>query len=84
MTVSRADIDAIDDALLDLMARRAALVAELWAGKAARGEPLHDASREAAVIERLRHRAEAMHLDADAVEATFRTLLGRVPRRPSA
>lgn len=83
MTVSRADIDAIDDALLDLMARRAALVAELWAGKTERGEPLHDVSREAAVIERLRHRAEAMHLDADAVEATFRTLLGRVPRRPA-
>lgn len=77
MKASRADIDRVDDAILDLLAERAALVADLWTQKEARGEPLHDPAREAALLQRLRDRAPALGLDADAVEATFRTLIGR-------
>jgi chorismate mutase len=81
MSATRADIDALDDAIVDLLARRAEVVAALWAAKRAEGRPLHDAAREAEVLARVRVRAAARGIDPDAVEATFRTVLGRARER---
>jgi chorismate mutase len=72
----RARIDALDDALVALLAERAAVVADLWAAKGAHGEPVRDAAREAAVYARLRTRARAAGLEPDAVEAVFRAIVG--------
>ncbi|MFN7146473.1 MAG: chorismate mutase [Myxococcota bacterium] len=77
----RARIDAVDDALVGLLAERAALVAELWAAKAAAGVGVRDPAREADVYARLRARAEAAGLDADAVERVFRAIVGVDLRR---
>ena len=50
----RAGIDSIDEELLRLLNRRAQLVANIAALKAARAMPLRDAERESAVLERAR------------------------------
>ncbi len=73
---ARARIDAIDDAIVALLAERAARVDALWRHKAATGVPVKDPAREAAVFARLRARAEAVGLDPQAVERVFRAIVG--------
>lgn len=77
----RARIDAVDDAIVALLAERAALVAEMWAAKAAAGVGVKDPAREADVYARLRTRAEAAGLDGDKVERVFRGVVGVDLRR---
>jgi chorismate mutase len=72
----RARIDALDDAIVALLAARAAEVAALWEAKGAAGDAVHDAPREAAVYSRLRTTAADAGLAPDAVEAVFRTIVG--------
>jgi isochorismate pyruvate lyase len=67
----REHIDALDAAIVGLLAERAAVVAALWEQKRARGEPLRDAAREAAIFARVRALGAAQGLDPDAVEAVF-------------
>jgi chorismate mutase len=74
---SRDQIDRIDDAIVDLLARRAAIVAELWERKRAAGVAIRDPERERAIVERLRARASAAGLDPEAVEGVFRGIIGR-------
>lgn len=55
----RAQIDAIDDALLTLVAERARVATALGFAKAALGRPLRDEAREAQVRARLQASAPA-------------------------
>jgi chorismate mutase len=66
----RAGLDALDAELIDVLARRAQLVDEVWAWKRGRGLPLRDPAREAAMRERLLVAGEGAGLS--------RAALGRV------
>lgn len=78
----RAALDEVDDALLDALARRAALVAEIWAWKAAHGLPRLDPARERALRERLARRALDLGLAAEAVDAVLDQIVGKALRAP--
>ncbi len=70
----RGRLDALDDELLALVARRAAVVDEVAALKRAAGEALHDAGREAAIRARL-VAARPGRLGAGEVEALAEAVL---------
>lgn len=73
----RARLDAIDAALVELLAERAAVVAELAAWKAARGRGFRDPAREAETLARVRALAREHGLDEAAVAAVFAAVVGR-------
>lgn len=73
----REALDGLDDALLDVLARRAALVDTIWTWKRAEGLPVRDGPREVAVIERLLAKAVARDLDAAAVRPVLEAIVGR-------
>jgi len=75
--MSRAALDRIDDAILVLLAERDEVVAALWADKVAQGVPLRDVAREAELFARVRSNAQERGMDPDAVEAVYRTFVGR-------
>lgn len=60
------------DHLIDLMARRLAVMPHVAAWKRERGEPIEDPPREAAVLEAARRAAESRGLEPDGVKALFR------------
>jgi cyclohexadienyl dehydratase len=79
------------DHLIDLLARRLALMPAVARAKRDAGQPLVDAAREAAVVEAARARAPKAGLDADSLEALFRLQIAlatqvqeRTQRDPSA
>lgn len=70
----RARIDAIDDELLDLLERRAALVEDVAAHKRAQAAPrFHDPERERQILERLS--ARAGRLSRGAIQAIYREII---------
>jgi len=71
----RKAIDEVDHALLELVARRRSLVAEVFAKKRALGLPLVDAAREADLVEERRAFAEALGVPGELAERLFRALL---------
>lgn len=71
----RAAIDDADHALLELVARRRALVAEVFATKRRLGLPFVDPERERALIAERRAFAERLGLPAHLAERLFRVLL---------
>ena len=71
----RAEIDEVDGALIDLAAKRQALVAEIGRRKRARRQPTRDYSREREVHELARSRAEARGLDPDLADVLLDTLI---------
>ncbi len=73
----RGEIDAIDDELIRLLARRDDLVRRAWEWKAAHRLDERDPDRERAMRERLVQRARAHGLDAAAVLAVFERVIGR-------
>lgn len=60
------------DHLIDLAARRLALMPAVARAKAAKGQALVDPAREKQVLDGVRAQAKAQHLDADSVVALFR------------
>jgi chorismate mutase/prephenate dehydrogenase len=68
-------IDALDRDLLQTMARRMALVAEVAEVKRREGLRIRDPEREAAVLREWMERAQALGLPADEVESMARMLL---------
>ncbi len=78
----RATLDEIDAALLELLARRAAVVGELWAWKDARGLPRFDPAREASLRAALARRAGELGLSPAAVDAIFAAIVGHDLRAP--
>ena len=79
----RARLDVIDDELIDVLARRAKLVDEIWAWKEANGAGRFDAEREAALRERLLQRAEAAGLSREAIAAVLSQIVGKRLASPS-
>lgn len=72
---SRRIIDEIDHALIELLARRRAVVRELFAKKQALGLPLVDPVRETELLEERRAHALALGVSPEFVEAIFRKVL---------
>jgi len=72
---TREAIDAVDRALLRLLAKRARLVRRAFRDKASRGEPLVDRERETAMTGARRAWGTALGLDPDRVDALFRAVL---------
>lgn len=72
----RAGLDALDAELLDVLARRAQLFDEVWAWKRARGVPLRDPEREAAMRERLLAAGEDAGLSREALGRVLDAVVG--------
>jgi collagenase-like PrtC family protease/chorismate mutase len=70
----REAVDAIDDDLFELLARRAEQVVEIRRAKHAAGLPVDDPAREAEILTRLRHRHGSGRLGTTGVERVFRTV----------
>lgn len=72
----RGEIEEVDAALADLMARRVRLARETGRAKRAAGLPLLDPEREAAVVSRGVAMARERGLDPEAVRAIFWRVVG--------
>ena len=75
LTAIRARIDALDDELVLLLARRAAAAKAAMDLKAAAGQPVFDAAREAEMLTTVRAKARALQLDEDRVAEVFRAVV---------
>lgn len=75
MTELRARIDAIDAALLDLLAQRAACIDRAIVLKRREGMPARTTDRVAQVVAEVRAGAVARGLDPDLVEGLWRGLI---------
>lgn len=75
LPVLRAMIDALDRELLQLLARRMALVSEVAAYKRTHGLKVRDLAREQAVLHDRGERADALGLPREEIESVFRVLL---------
>jgi len=71
----RERLDAIDKALIDLMAQRQQTVAEVSAHKISTGTPTRDYAREREVLEKVRRHATELRFDADVAESIMRLLI---------
>jgi len=76
ITTSRAALDELDHALLQLVAKRRAIVASLFEQKRALGLPLFDEAREEALLAERRAFAETIGVPGDVSEGLFRVMLG--------
>lgn len=72
----RAGLDALDDELLDVLARRARLVDEVWAWKHAHGVARVDPAREAAMRARLLEAGERLGLQREALGRVLDAVVG--------
>lgn len=70
----RQQIDQVDDRLLRLLSRRAALAAHVGALKRRRGRPVYDGHREAAILRRVTRRHDGP-LPTTAVRAIFQRIV---------
>lgn len=80
LTGLRGEIDRLDDALVDLLARRARLVAAIGSLKGADGSPVLRPGREAAILRRLLARADG-DLDGAAMVRIFREIVSAAVRQ---
>jgi chorismate mutase/prephenate dehydrogenase len=71
----RAEIDAIDQALIELVARRRALVADLFEVKRRHRLPLIDPDRERALLAARRASAERLGVPVDLADRIFQAIL---------
>lgn len=67
----RAEIEQVDAALIDWLARRMDLAREIRSVKQRAGQPVLDPAREAAVVSRASARARAAGLPEDEVRALY-------------
>jgi chorismate mutase len=72
----RAEIDAVDRAIVEAFARRVAIARQIGDLKEDAGQPVLDPSREAAVVRRAAERAREAGLDVEAVREVFWRLVG--------
>lgn len=75
VVLSRRTIDETDHAILELLARRRAIVKDLFAKKRTLGLPLSDPEREAALLEERQAFGRTLGVPAELVEAIFRSIL---------
>ena len=72
----RAQLDEVDAELIRVLARRDAVVQEIWAWKQANGLERIDPAREAELRDRLLTQAEALGLSRDAVSVILDRIIG--------
>ncbi|AKT42869.1 chorismate mutase [Chondromyces crocatus] len=75
LAMSRAALDALDEALLDLVARRRAIVEAIFGLKRRHGLPLIDPEREHALLVARRALAEQRGVPCDLAERLFLVIL---------
>jgi len=75
LPVLRAMIDAIDRDVLQLLARRNALVGEIAQYKRSHGVPIRDFTREREILEDRCHRAAPLGLQPELIESVYRLVL---------
>jgi len=75
VALSRGIIDDIDHAIVELLARRRAVVKALFAKKRELGLPLLDPQRESEILEERRTYGRALGVSAEFVEGVFRQVL---------
>ncbi len=75
LTVLRAAIDAVDHEMIDLLARRNALVGEVAAYKRAHGVAIRDRVREREIIADRREKAKQVGLRPEVIESMLRLML---------
>lgn len=71
----RESIEALDREILELLKRRMELVDRVVATKLDRGFPLRDPPREEQILQRVRHHAVELGLDAHEIERLYRLLM---------
>lgn len=71
----RAEIVRVDDAMLDLLARRQELARRVGVAKRAAGVPLTDPAREAAVMRRIAERAREVQVPTEPARELFRRII---------
>jgi len=76
----RADIALVDAQIIEIIARRMALVREVGAAKRATGQPVIDPAREAEVVARASALAREVGLPEDEVRALYRQLMAMARR----
>ena len=72
----RQQLDAVDDALVRLLARRASLVSQAWTVKRQIGLPLSDLARETNVRERLIQLGVGLGLSRTRLEGVLQRIVG--------
>lgn len=77
----RGAIDALDDKLVNLMATRAALVAQAWTLKDQMDLKHFDQNREAAILASVERKGETLRLPPDKIRAIWQQLIGLTPIR---
>lgn len=75
LTALRCQIDELDKALLNLLARRLELVAEVGEVKSRYGLPIYVPEREASMLASRREEAHAMGVDPDLIEDVLRRVM---------
>lgn len=75
LTTLREEIARVDDAIIELLARRQGLARHVGAAKRATGVPIADPAREAAVIRRIAERARGVQLPVEPVRELFRRII---------
>jgi chorismate mutase/prephenate dehydrogenase len=75
LSALRGQIDALDRDILELLARRMAIVSELAGVKRDQGVRVRDAQREQEIISDRRSRAEQLGLSAELIESIFRLIM---------
>ena len=72
----RRELDALDAGLVDLIARRLEIVAEVGAAKARTDAPVRDPERERAVLDAVERAADERGVSGDLVRRVFREIIG--------
>ena len=72
----RRELDQVDTALVDLIARRLEIVAGVGAAKAGTDTPIRDAGRERVVLDRVEAAAQARGISGELVRRIFREIIG--------
>jgi chorismate mutase/prephenate dehydrogenase len=75
LPVLRAMVDQLDREILELLARRQAVAAEIAATKRTEGKSIRDLGREQAVLDARKAQAEQLHLPPNVVESIWRLLM---------
>jgi chorismate mutase/prephenate dehydrogenase len=75
LTALRDQIDEVDKALLDLLARRMSLVAEVGEVKSQYGLPIYVPEREASMLASRRKEAQALGVSPDLIEDVLRRVM---------
>ena len=72
----RQELDEVDTALVDLIARRLEIVAGVGAAKAGTDTPIRDAGREKVVLDRVAAAAQARGVSPELVRRIYREIIG--------